>query len=109
MATDNCAECRFLKQSRRKALALGAQRTILYLMKTTERTVAKVELYNHWNKGSKFPGNGYYVAAYEPIPCVGTGFRRLRTLKDFGRDEAAARAYAELWNGPELDAKVNAA
>jgi hypothetical protein len=70
------------------------------------RTAAKVELYNRFvrisptSRKERLAGNGYYVAAY-----VGT--QRLRTLKDFGADEAGARAYAELWNGPELDAAVN--
>jgi hypothetical protein len=35
------------------------------------------------------------VARYE------TG-RRMQTLKDFENDETGARAYAALWNGPEV-------
>jgi len=76
-------------------------------MKTTTGNVVKVELYNLWIKGAKFARNGFYVGLYEPTPGVGTGFRRLRTLKDFAADEGGARAYAELWNGPERDAIVN--
>lgn len=64
--------------------------------------VAKVELYNLWTKGSRFPKNGWYVAAYERTPGVGTGFRRLHTLKDFKLDEAGARGYAEAWNRGQL-------
>lgn len=74
---------------------------------TARTTVAKVELYNLWTKGAKFPKNGFYVGLHELTPGIGCGFRRLRTLRDFSQDQAAARAYAELWNGPEWDKAVN--
>lgn len=78
-------------------------------MKTATRNVVKVELYNLWIKGARFPRNGYYAALYEPTPGVGCGFRRLRTLRDFQGDEQGARAYAELWNGPEIGVDTLAA
>jgi hypothetical protein len=59
---------------------------------TVERTTAKVEVYSLTN-GARVVGNGWLVARYD-------GSRRLGTLKRFGVDETAARAYAQLWNGP---------
>lgn len=53
--------------------------------------VARVELYNHFLPGSKFPGNGWYVFR------VVDG-RRMNQLGDFKRDEHAAREYAASWN-----------
>jgi hypothetical protein len=59
------------------------------------KTIAIVELYNLWKKGARNPTNGFYVARYE-------NGRRMQTLKDFENDETGARAYAALWNGPEV-------
>lgn len=64
------------------------------------RTYVKVELYNICCNG-RAVGNGYQVARYT------ADGRRMNTLKQFAGDKAAARAYAELWNGPELDNVVN--
>jgi hypothetical protein len=65
-----------------------------------ERTYARVELYNLISRG-RAVGNGWLVAR------VTAGGRRMNTLKKFERDESAARAYAELWNGPEADRQIN--
>lgn len=54
------------------------------------RTIAKVELYNIC-EGSRVVANGFYVGRYT------LSGRRVATMKDFGRDEAGARAYADLW------------
>lgn len=64
------------------------------------RAFARVELYNLHEHGRPV-GNGWLVAKVLPDG------RRANTLRVFGRNEAEARAYAELWNGPELDAEVN--
>ena len=69
-----------------------------------ETSAAKVELYNiigKINGRSCAVASGWLVARY-----IG-GTRRANTLRDFGRDEAGARVYAELWNGPDRDAIVN--
>lgn len=57
-------------------------------------SAAKVELYNiigKINGRTCAVANGWKVARYE-------GSRRVETLKDCGRDEQAARAYAGEWN-----------
>lgn len=53
--------------------------------------VAKVELYNLWLPGRRFPTNGWYVARY--VNDV-----RHQTLANFYQDEASARAFAAKWN-----------
>jgi hypothetical protein len=56
-------------------------------------STAVVELYNLYVPNRRFPTNGFYVAKYID-GC------RHNTLRDFKGDEAEARAYAALWNGP---------
>jgi hypothetical protein len=67
---------------------------------THQRAIAKVEVYNIVERG-RAVANGYWVTKY-----VGGRMpeHRRGIIKDFGRDEKAARAYAELWNGPEIGA-----
>ena len=57
--------------------------------RTNEKAV--VELYNFFEKGSRFPGNGFYV--YRHVDGV-----RHERLGDFGRDQEAARNFADRWN-----------
>ena len=53
--------------------------------------VAKVELYNLWERGARNPKNGWYVARY-------VNGRRHQTLKDWKTNEAGARKHAAEWN-----------
>lgn len=64
---------------------------MVLMTNNTNGTVYKVELYNHWYKGSRFPGNGWYVARYV------NGCRH-QTVSDYGRDEGGARMYAAHLN-----------
>jgi hypothetical protein len=59
------------------------------------RTWARVELYNICD-GGRAVGNGWLVSRWTEDG------RRMNTLRQFGSDEQAARAYAELWNGVEV-------
>lgn len=59
----------------------------------TTTNKARVELYNLWERGCKFPANGYYV--FEVLPSGARG----RLLKNYGRDQIAARLYAAHVNG----------
>lgn len=57
----------------------------------------KVELYNLFGpeKWRRFPRNGWLVARYVPCDQTPGGYRRCETVRDFGVDEAAARAFVD--------------
>lgn len=54
-------------------------------------SILKLELYNLFERGARSPRNGFYVARY--LTDGAGGWRRAGTVRDFGRDEAAARAF----------------
>lgn len=54
----------------------------------------RLELYNYYRLGSRFPTNGWYVARCVPEPenKETGGCRRVETIADFYTNEDAARA-----------------